>query len=214
MTRWYRFARGVCRLVLRLHGSIEVIGEENIPRSGPAIVTPNHLSFLDPPAIGAAMHREGRFLARHTLWRNRLFGRIITATGAMPINRDKPDRASVRAVLAALDAGYPVVIFPEGTRSRDGRLLRGEHGIAMFVQKSGAPVIPAAIMGTGTILPPDARGTHRADVRVIFGPALHFTPDSSREEIVTGIMRAIAGLLTAHGVPTTAREDDPVDASQ
>jgi 1-acyl-sn-glycerol-3-phosphate acyltransferase len=191
---------------------MEVVGLDKMPPTGAFIITPNHVSFLDPPAIGVAMQRECRFLARHSLWRIGWFGRIISSIGALPINREKPDRASVRAALVGLEDGLPLVLFPEGTRSRDGRLGSGETGVVLFVNRARVPVVPAAIIGTEQVLPPDARWPRRGRVRVAFGDPLYFTPDSPRDEVVSGIMRAIAELLTASGKPSTAREDDPASA--
>lgn len=203
----YKLVHDGAKLFYSLYGRCKVIGHENIPVTGPVILAPNHVSYLDPPLVGSMMRRECAFMARHDLWNNRPIGWLITRLNAFPVNRDKPDRGTIRKALDMLAQGYPLVVFPEGTRSQDGTLQRGEPGIALLVQKSGAPVVPVALIGPEKMMPPGSSKPRRTALTVVYGNPLFFTPDSTREEIVTGIMRAIAALLTEHGKPTRARED-------
>jgi 1-acyl-sn-glycerol-3-phosphate acyltransferase len=108
-----------------------------------------------------------------------------------------------------LEKGLVLVIFPEGTRSDDGSLQRAEPGVALIVQKSGAPVVPTAVIGPEKMLPVGKSRLTRVPLKVVFGDPLYFTPDSSREEILRVVMREIAALLTAHGRPMTAKEEMP-----
>lgn len=207
MTLFYRCCWTAARLAFKALGRTKIIGHENIPKSGAVIIAANHLSYLDPPLIGSSIKRECVFLGRHTLWNNRFLGWVITRCNCLPVNRDRPDRAAIRAVLDKLAQGLALLVFPEGTRSRDGRLQRGEPGVAYFVTKSGAPVVPCAVLGTDIMWPPGSRWLRPAKLRVIFGNPIFFTPDSDREEVVLAIMRAIAALLTEHGRPSTPAED-------
>jgi 1-acyl-sn-glycerol-3-phosphate acyltransferase len=190
-----------------MYGRWRVIGREKIPRSGPVIVASNHVSFLDPPLVGAAIRRECAFMARHDLFHHPVFRWYLPKLGAFPIHREVADRSGLKLALEALKRERVLVLFPEGTRSIDGKLQRGEAGVALLVQKSGAPVVPAAVIGPEEMLPVDATRLKRTRVRCIFGEPLRFEPNTPREEIVTAIMRAIAALLTENGVPTTAVED-------
>ncbi len=203
----YKLVHDGARLFYKLYGRCKVIGHENIPRTGPVIIAPNHVSYLDPPLVGSMMRRECAFMARHDLWNHRAIGWLISHLNAFPVNRDKPDRGTIRKALEMIEKGYPLVVFPEGTRSPDGKLHRGEPGIALLVQKSGAPVVPVALIGPEKMLPPGHSKPVPTRLTVVYGPPLYFTPDSARDEIVAGIMRAIAALLTEHGVPTQAEED-------
>lgn len=214
MTPFYRVSRFVMRLFFQSMGGLDVVGTDKIPTDGHGIIACNHLSYMDPPLIAAAVRRSCCFMARSTLFRNPLFALLIRNLGAFPVNRDNPTRSLVRHVLALLEAGNVVVMFPEGTRSEDGRLQHGESGIAAFVHWSGAPVIPAAVIGSNKMLSRSQRWPHRAHTRVIFGDPIFFTPDSPRSEIVTGTMRAIAALLTANGVPSVAFEDQAVQTDR
>jgi len=146
-------------------------------------------------------------MARHDLWEVRWLAWLLPRLGAFPVNRDKPGSTAIRQALQALKEDKVLVIFPEGGRSDDGVLQRAEPGVALIVQKSGAPVIPTAVIGPEKMLPVGQRKLKRVPLKVVFGRPIFFTPDSSREEILGGIMRAIAALLTEHGIPTTAKEE-------
>jgi 1-acyl-sn-glycerol-3-phosphate acyltransferase len=209
VTLLYRFCRDAAWLFFRLYGRAEVIGREKIPPTGPIIFVCNHVSYLDPPLVGSAARRECAFMARHDLWNNRWLGRLISRLNAFPVHRDRPDRATIRKALEVLERGLALVLFPEGTRSEDGRLQKAAPGVTLIVQKSGAPVIPTAVIGPEVMWPPHQKKLRRVKLKIVFGDPLFFTPDSSREEIVRGIMGAIADLLTAHGRPMTAREEEP-----
>lgn len=191
----YRTVKAVARLFYALYGRWEIVGAGRIPADGPVIVCSNHISFLDPPLVGAAIPRECRFMARHDLWKGSFMRWLLPRIGAYAVRRGEPDRAALRQTLEYLKQGYCVVIFPEGTRSRDGRLQPAEPGIALIVQRSGAPVVPAAVIGADKMLPPGSRRLHRARLKVVFGDPLFFTPDSPRQEVTAGVMAAIGRLL-------------------
>lgn len=203
----YRTVRALFRLFFKIYGRWEIIGRENVPKSGPVIVAPNHLSYVDPPLVGSALDRECRFMARHDLWNNAFMKWLMPRIGAFPVHRGKMDRQAIRLGLEALEKGYVLVVFPEGARSDDGVLQRGELGAALFVQKSGAPVIPTAIIGAYEMLPSHAKKLKRTKLKCIYGEPLTFEKASTREEILRAIMRSIAELLTEHGVPTTSKEE-------
>ncbi|MGC8668660.1 MAG: lysophospholipid acyltransferase family protein [Chthonomonadales bacterium] len=203
----YRTVHRLARAAFRLWGSWQVLDLHKIPAEGGVLVAGNHVSYVDPPLIGAAIRRECRFMARHDLWKNRFLAWLLPRLGAYPIVRNKPDRRGLLATLEYLEQGYVVVMFPEGTRSRDGQLQPAEPGLALIVRKARVPVVPAAVIGTQQMMPVGSSRIRRAKLKVIFGDPLFFTPDASKEEICASVMRAIADLLTANGVPTVAAED-------
>ncbi len=209
----YRIVHFIARCAWRLFGSWEVIDYQKVPATGGAIAVGNHVSYVDPPLIGAAIQRECRFMARHDLWQNRILRWLLPRVGAFPIERGKPDRTALKFALDSIAQGLILAMFPEGTRSQDGRLQPAEPGIALIVRRSGVPVIPVAVIGTDKMMPRGG-GMHRAKLKVVFGDPIFFTPDAGKEEICVGIMRAIAALLTAHGVPSVAAEDRQDEAAQ
>jgi 1-acyl-sn-glycerol-3-phosphate acyltransferase len=205
----YRFAHGLAAAFYRLYGRRTIIGHEKIPRSGPVVVASNHVSYLDPPLVGSSIRRECAFIARHDLFEPKILRWLLPRLNAFPVHREKPDRSAIRQCLEMLEKGLVLVIFPEGTRSDDGSLQRAEPGVALIVQKSGAPVVPTAVIGPEKMLPVGKSRLTRVPLKVVFGDPLYFTPDSSREEILRVVMREIAALLTVHGRPMTAKEEMP-----
>ncbi len=203
----YRIIRWVVTLFFKIYGRWEVIGREHVPSSGSVILVSNHISYLDPPLMGCALPRIGEFMAKADLWNNRFLAFVMPLLNVFPVNPGKADLSSLRKALKVLESGMVLGLFPEGTRSKTGQLLPGEKGIAFLVKKSGAPILPMAIIGANKMLPPGAKRLYKTKLKVAFGEPIFFTPDSSREEIVTGVMRAIAKLLTDNGVPMKAAED-------
>ncbi len=213
MTLFYRTIRGAFRVFFRVYGRCEVIGHDRIPKTGPVILVGNHSSFLDPPLLGGMVDRECVFLGRHDLWDRKWLGWIISGLNTRPVNRDNPGKAVFRYADDALGKGMVFGLFPEGGRSHDGKLMRGETGVAHIVKRSGAPVVPAGLVGPQIMLPVGAKGLTRTKIIVEYGDPIFFTPDTPREEIVLTIMRSIAELMTRNGMPMVAAEDrEPEDA--
>lgn len=138
-----------------------VTGLENIPPGG-AVIAPNHQSFWDIPLIAVSVPRRVHFMAKEELFRVPVFGALIRSLLAFPVRRGAPDRTAIRYAVERLQEGDLVVIFPEGTRSKSGRLGKFESGAAMIALKAGVPMVPAGICGTdrifrnGSLLPPVA----------------------------------------------------------
>lgn len=169
---------GILRLVtvclMRAWFGLRVRGVEHVPPSGPALIVSNHQSILDPPLIGGATRRRIYFLAKAELFRIPLFGWLIRALHARPVRREGPDPRALRTAALLLKEGKALLIFPEGTRSLDGRLGEGKPGVGMLAITSGAPVVPAYVSGTLEALPKGAAWPRRSRVSVSFGPAIHF----------------------------------------
>ena len=121
---------------------------ERVPKSGPVIVAGNHASYFDPPLIGTGMSRDLFFLGRESLFRYRIVAWYLRQIQAVPVDRDGGGGAGLRAIMEQLRLGHGIVLFPEGTRTRDGKLQPARSGIGMIVIKSGAPVVPVRVFGT------------------------------------------------------------------
>lgn len=135
--------------------NFNVHGTENVPLSGSLIFAANHVSFFDPPAIGACIPRQINYFARDTLYKG-LFGKYLLALDTIPVARDNADIRSLKSIFKALKKQGAVAIFPEGTRSRDGKLSQPKPGAGMIACKSRATVIPTRLFGTF-----EAFGRHR-----------------------------------------------------
>ena len=196
----------ILKAFFRLYNHWQVIGRENIPRTGGVLIAANHSSYIDPPLGWSAIYGTRRMwgVARADLWKGGFMTFLMDSFDSIPVRRGTADRAMLRRVLELLTDEKVVGIFPEGTRTYDGKLNLAQPGIALMIQKTGVPVVPAAFMGAYEMLPRGAKKLRRASIKVIFGEPLHFDKSASREEIAAKIMEAIAALMTAHGVPMEA----------
>lgn len=146
----FELCRYATALLMAVVYRLRIYHAHRVPREGACLLASNHVSHLDPPAIGqCVLHRQMRFVARSTLFGNRVFGWLITALGSIPVRQDGGgDLAAIRAVLGELDRGAVVLMFPEGSRSVDGTLQPFKRGAALLVSRSRCPVVPVAIEGT------------------------------------------------------------------
>ena len=185
-----------------------VEGLEHMPRTGPVIVASNHLSFADSMVIPIVVPRTVVFLAKEDYFtgtglRGTLQRGWFEGMGMIPIDRDdtKAALASLDIALAVLGRGEAFGIYPEGTRSRDGRLYRGRTGVAHLALTSGAPVVPVGLRGTQDIQPVGTTIPRLARVTVRFGEPLFFSdryagvpPGRARREVTDLVMTEIARL--------------------
>lgn len=196
----YAILKVLAVALMRLWFGLRVAGVEHVPATGPALLVSNHQSILDPPLIGGATPRQIFFLAKAELFRIPLFGRFIRALHARPVRREGSDPSALKTATRLLEEGRALLVFPEGTRSADGRLGEAKPGIGMLAVVSGAPVIPTYISGTLEALPKGAAWPRRSQVSVRFGPALHFKAQTGEgrkdryRDAAREMMRAIAQL--------------------
>lgn len=144
----------------------EVRGRENIPRDGGLIVASNHISFWDPPLVGTAAVRELNFLAKEELFRPPL-GPVIRTFNAIPIRRGVADLSGLTKAMDVLRAGRALIVFPEGSRMRDGELHRARPGVGMLAVSTDARIVPCFISGSDR---PRQWWYRRGLLRVWFGP--------------------------------------------
>lgn len=138
------------RILFKVLFRWRVTGLEHLPPGG-AVLSPNHLSFWDIPLIALAVPRPVHFMAKEELFRVPLFGSLIRALLAFPVRRGAPDRNAIRYAIEKIQAGDLVLVFPEGTRSKNGKLGEFKPGAAMIAVKADVPTIPAGIIGTNRI---------------------------------------------------------------
>jgi 1-acyl-sn-glycerol-3-phosphate acyltransferase len=125
-----------------------VFNAERVPRTGAVILAANHTSYIDPPLVGAGLNRDINYLARKSLFRFPGLGALLRSWNSVPVDRDGGGAAGLKAILDRLLAGGGIILFPEGTRARDGKLQPARSGIGLIVAKSAAPVVPVRVFGT------------------------------------------------------------------
>jgi 1-acyl-sn-glycerol-3-phosphate acyltransferase len=191
--------------LLWLLGPVRVIGLEHVPASGGFLVVANHCSNLDPPGLGWAVgHRTGRvvhFMAKEEMRRWPFIGWLARQSGVFFVRRGEGDRGAQRMALDLLASGSSMGIFPEGTRSRDGRMGEARAGAAFMAIRTGVPIVPVGIAGTYAIFPGRSRWPHRTPVTIRVGRPFRLAVQADgldRAALKSGteqIMRAIAALL-------------------
>ena len=138
----------IVNLLLLLLTRYRVRGRDNIPSQGPLIVVANHLNLIDPPLLGVSLGRRASFMAKEELFRSKLASYFMGSLGAFPVSKGRLDRKALRRAMQVLADGLVLVIFPEGMRSRGGRLRAAFPGAARIALRSGVPIIPVGIAGT------------------------------------------------------------------
>lgn len=136
------------RTIYKLYCRAQWFNAERVPTSGPVIMASNHASFIDPPLVGAGLKRDINYLARDTLFRYPGIGWLLRSWNSVPVDREGGGAAGLRAILDRLLAGGGIILFPEGTRTKDGKLQPARSGIGLTVIKSNALVVPVRVFGT------------------------------------------------------------------
>lgn len=127
--------------------SLRLQGQRNMPRTGPALLVANHQSYLDPPLVGLAARRPLVYLARKTLFNNRWFAALIRSMHAIPIDQDGVGKEGIRAILEQLQRGHAVLVFPEGTRTPDGKMCPLKPGVHLLIKRAQVPIVPVGLAG-------------------------------------------------------------------
>ncbi|MDW7651676.1 MAG: lysophospholipid acyltransferase family protein [Bacillota bacterium] len=143
----YRFIRQIFAWIFMTVYRWDVGGRENIPEQGPFILCANHISWWDPPLVGALTKHKVRFMAKEELFNIPVIGKILPLIHVFPVKRNSADRRAIKTALDTLKEGGNLGIFPEGTRSRTADLLPPQAGVGLIAVKSEAPVVPVAIIG-------------------------------------------------------------------
>jgi len=148
MNVWYFLGWCAYRSLFKVYFRWRVYNPERVPLEGGVILASNHASYLDPPLVGAGLRRGINYLARENLFRFPVMGWVLRQWQVVPVDRDGGGAAGLRAILDRLLAGGAIILFPEGTRTRDGNLQPARSGIGLTVIRSTAPVVPVRVFGT------------------------------------------------------------------
>jgi 1-acyl-sn-glycerol-3-phosphate acyltransferase len=220
----YRLSRTLAGPFLRLLAWPKVIGAENIPDTGPAILASNHLSVVDSIYLPLMVRRPVSFAAKAEYFngtglRDRLVGAYLRSTNQLSTDRTggRAAMAMLEAAVSHLNSGELFGIYPEGTRSPDGRLYRGRSGVGYLALQSGAPVIPVAMIGTDHILPPGHQIPRPGKIEIRIGEPLEFPefrgqPAGARQRraVTDEVVSAIQKLSGQEFVPmyASARKEE------
>lgn len=179
----------LCKIMLRM----ETHGRENIPKSGGFIVASNHVSYLDPIAVGSSCPRKLNYMARHDLFINPLVSRLLFSVGAFPVRRNSADLSALKEAIRRVRAGRGLLLFPEGRRKdiNSASFDKPQPGIGFLISKLGVPVIPAVVTGSEKAFPRGAKFIHPAKVHVYFGKQINIERGLPYQDIAEEVMRNI-----------------------
>lgn len=194
---WYRFVQFIFSILFRIVYRLKVIGRENIPKTGPVVIACNHVSLLDPPMVGTASSRPVHFMAKSELFVP-ILGPLYKSLGAFPVHRGAGDAHAIRTALTILKHREVLGIFPEGTRSKDGRLGKAQPGALAIALKGRAAVVPTCILGSDL----KRRSSFWPKVTVVFGKPMELEDEKGTklevEELSEKLMEEIQALMDAH----------------
>ena len=199
ISRLFRVAMWIVDAGVRAAGiRVETTGRDNVPASRSCIYMCNHVSNLDPPVLMPELPGRFSILLKKSLMNIPILGTAMRMAQFVPVERGSrrdSAQAAVRAAAEALNAGLSIVVFPEGTRSLDGRLSTFKKGPFFLAQQTGAPIVPIAISGTEKMMPKGTPWIRPGKVVIQMLAPLEPTAYATREELMAAVHRAIAAAL-------------------
>lgn len=172
----------------------KVFGRENIPKDGGFIIASNHLSYLDPILLGIACPRKLNYMAKKDLFDNPLFGWLLRKIKVFPVRRKSADLSSIKEAIRRLERGEGLLLFPEGTRTSDGKHAKPLGGVGFLASKAFVPVIPAFVKGTEKALPKGASFIKPVRVSICFGKQISIERRLPYDTIARNIMQSVRQL--------------------
>lgn len=195
---FYKIFKVLCRIWFGLILRTRVIGVENIPKDGAFILAANHVSNWDPPFLGTFMSREVCYMGKEELFSNPVMAWVCRNLHVFPVKRGAADKSAIKTAIKLLKDGKCLGIFPEGTRSKTGKLGKAEPGISLIAAMTKAPIIPAAIVNTEKIF---SREKFLPRLAVIYGTPIKFTGSTKDKQALADfaqeIMNEIAKLKSS-----------------
>ena len=192
---FYKIFKMLCRIWFGTILGTRVIGVENIPKDGAVILAANHVSNWDPPFLGTFMRREVCFMGKEELFKNPIMAAICRGLHVFPVKRGAADKTAIKTAVKILKDGKCFGIFPEGTRSKTGKLGKAEPGVSLIAAMTKAPIIPAALIITEKIF---SKEKFFPRLAVVYGTPLKLTGSTKDKEALAefaqSIMKEIARL--------------------
>ncbi len=202
----YLVIRGILKLFFVSYNRMRIEGVEHLPKSGPFVLAPIHRSYVDSPIAACVTRRRMRFMGKDSVWKYRSIGWISSMLGAFPVTRGSADREALRRGIAVLEAGEPLVLFPEGERKSGPVVQPMFDGAVYIASKAQVPIIPMGIGGSEKVMPKKAKFLYPRRLHVVIGAPLAPVP------LVSG--RISRSELSARSAELHARLQELFDQAQ
>ncbi|RIH87303.1 1-acyl-sn-glycerol-3-phosphate acyltransferase [Meiothermus luteus] len=193
----YRVCKVLATFLLKVLFGFRVEGAEKIPKEGPVILASNHMSFLDPVVMGVACPRVVSYMSRDDLFRYPILRWLLPRLYVIPVARGAGDLAAIKAAIRTLQNGMVFGIFPEGRRSRTGYIEPFKTGTAAIALRTGAPIVPAAIIGSDKAWPVGKGPRLRRPIRVVFGDPIAVSPGKTDHQSLEALTQQLEAAVTA-----------------
>lgn len=168
----YEAIRGLARFLFKVVFRLTVEGREHLPTEGPFILAPVHRSNIDFLLVSTLPKQRMRYMGKDSIWKYPTLGRLFTAMGAFPVKRGSADREALRRCIEIIDAGEPLVLFPEGTRQSGPIVEELFEGAAYIAGRTGVPIIPVGIGGSEKAMPKGSKMIRPVKMHIVVGPAI------------------------------------------
>jgi 1-acyl-sn-glycerol-3-phosphate acyltransferase len=220
MNPYYWLGYHVSRILARLFFGFRILHRKRMIQSGPVILAMNHQSYLDPPLAGNACDRAIYFLAKKSLLKAPVLGWLLPKLNVIPVELEKTDRSALKTLIRILRSGHGVLVFPEGSRTPDGKLQPALPGVGLIIAKTRAPVVPMRIFGAFEAWPIGGKFRVGPRITIVVGAPIHFS-DADLEsfgrdvyaELSRRVMDAIAALQLPDRKIDNRKIDPPPDGS-
>lgn len=195
-----RWLYGVARLVVvsswaRVWFRLKVVHGERVPAEGAYVIAPVHRSNIDFLLVGALTRRRMRYMVKDSLWKFRPLGWLFSTLGGFPVKRGTADREALRACLQVMEAGSPLVMFPEGTRQSGAKVTEVFDGPAYVAARMGVPLLPVGIGGSEDAMPKGAKWIKPRRIVVTVGEPIHPPTREGGSRVKRGAVRAMTDQL-------------------
>lgn len=178
-TVWYEFCRSILRLIFFPLFRISATGRKNVPRKGPVLLLSNHQSFFDPMFCQLPINRHMHYVTRSTLYDVKIFGPLMSTLNTIPIRRGEADIAAMKKIIEVLKKDQMVCLYPEGTRSSDGKIADIKPGFGLLSRRGNATIVPVTIDGAYECWPRHSKKPKIGKVYVTYGKS--FSPQEIKE---------------------------------
>ena len=185
---FYQIFKLLCRFVFGIIFRTKVIGAENIPQQGAFILAANHVSNWDPPFLGTFINRIVNYMGKEELFKNPIMAAICRGLNVFPVKRGAADKNAIKTAVKILKSDKCFGIFPEGTRSKTGKLGKAESGVSLIAAMTKAPIIPAAIINTEKIFSSEVKFPRLA---VVYGEPINFSCSTKDKDAMNDFAQSV-----------------------